>query len=379
MKNIVHTLTLAQMRANPRRTLVTLVGVVLSVTMLTAVFAGADSFLNLLYRQAAQDNGTWHGRAFETGEQVVENLSQDDRIDQLGLAASWGVSPLDDSNRWGAALYGVNQSFYQLLRVECLEGNLPSTENELAISQTLAKKTGWKIGDQVSLDLLRVWTPQGVDSAGEMIYRQTSGPGIMGLSDSYMLRSVGEKQFTITAIHPESISALTSGLEEWSLNNSYGLPQGVISANYNSLAMGGLQRFGMLLQILCTGFVLLLCLVCMANIHNSLSTGMELRAREYGILRSVGITPVDFRKMIWLESLFYGIKALCWSLPFGMGVLALEYYAIRRAFQLPFCLPVGSIVLAVVLVMGVCWISGLLTRRSLEEQTITEAIQKKLF
>jgi len=46
MKNIVHTLTLAQMRANPRRTLVTLVGVVLSVTMLTAVFAGADSFLN---------------------------------------------------------------------------------------------------------------------------------------------------------------------------------------------------------------------------------------------------------------------------------------------------------------------------------------------
>ena len=162
-------------------------------------------------------------------------------------------------------------------------------------------------------------------------------------------------------------------------NNSYALPQGVISANYNSLAMGGLQRFGMLLQILCTGFVLLLCLVCMANIHNSLSTGMELRAREYGILRSVGITPVDFRKMIWLESLFYGIKALCWSLPFGVGVLSLEYYAIRRAFQLPFCLPVGSIVLAVVLVMGVCWISGLLTRRSLEEQTITEAIQKKLF
>ena len=57
MKNIVHTLTLAQMRANPRRTLVTLVGVVLSVTMLTAVFAGADSFLNLLYRQAEQIRG----------------------------------------------------------------------------------------------------------------------------------------------------------------------------------------------------------------------------------------------------------------------------------------------------------------------------------
>ncbi len=44
MKNIVHTLTLAQMRANPRRTLVTLVGVVLSVTMLTAVLRGLIPF-----------------------------------------------------------------------------------------------------------------------------------------------------------------------------------------------------------------------------------------------------------------------------------------------------------------------------------------------
>lgn len=892
MKNIIHTVTLAQMRAVPRRTLVTLVGVILSVAMLTAVFAGADSFLNLLYRQAAQDNGTWHGRAFETGEQVVQNLSQDDRVDQLGLAAGWGIASLDDQNRWGAALYGVNQSFYQLLGVECLEGTLPDKENELAITQTLAEKTGWKLGDQVSLDLLRVWTPQGVDSVGATTYRQTSGFGITGLSDSYVIRSVGKSRFTITAIvdpggfdgqnlltwepcftalekqipqdglwcayytvnplgqelydlmgdiqnwqaglpadtggvgtidlnrqlllyygldypgslllpafyglmavtlliilvgavslarnafaismtertqmlgmlasvgatraqkrqsvlyeafilgligiplglaagcggmavalillnqqvqelfqfsqplylsvrpiflvvaallavltlafsalqpalkaskvtpmdairgegqvqlrssdvktgkltgrlfgfpgilalknckrnrgryraiifslalsvimllagtglsyyvdramgvrygtgspiatatitfsdpsldttsytdelkalagtgearvvgglqagamgsftldladmsqetinwlqsqidlsveqqgssgrgqsstiyptllvmedeefadwvgrdvslnpdyldcvmitstylnyegsythlknalnlqpgfsmdfaqeggfadtwhvaalaedfpysgntvtdtsidsltlqlvtsrsvfqaflnrqesqnregayywqiqyiHPESISALNDGLKDWAQNISYDLPQGVTSAYYNTMAMGGLQRFGMLLQIFCTGFVLLLCLVCMANIHNILSTGMELRAREYGILRSVGVTPVEFRKMLLLESLFYGIKALCWSLPLGIGILALEYYAIQRAFQLPFCLPIGSIALAVVLVLGVCWLSGLLTRRSLEEQTIAQAIQKNI-
>lgn len=892
MKNIIHTVTRAQMRANSRRTLVTLIGVVLSVAMLTAVFAGADSFLNLLYRQATQENGTWHGRAFETGERVVQNLSQDDRVDQLGLAASWGMFPLDDQNRWGAALYGVNQSFYQLLGVECLEGTLPTKENELAITQTLAEKTGWKLGEQVSLDLLRVWTPQGVDSTGATTYRQTSGLGIMGLSDSYVIHSLGENQFTITAIvdpggfdgqnvltwepcftvlgdqvppdglwcayytvdplgqklydlmedvqnwqaglpadaggvgtidlnrqlllyygldypgslllpafyslmavtlliilvgavslarnafaismtertqmlgmlasvgatraqrrqsvlyeafilgligiplglatgcggmavtllflnrqvqelfqftqplylsvrpmpmvatallaaltlaysalqpalkasritpmdairgadqiqfnssdvktgkltekifgfsgvlalknckrnrgryraivfslslsvimllagsglsfyvnramgvrygtdspvatatmtisdpsldtatyadglkalagtgevrlveglqagemgsftlnwtdmsqdainliqnraslfgeqyytsvndnniivyptllvmedqefsnwvgkdvslnpeyldcvmisntylyhagsytqlnnplnlqpgfsmdfvkengfadtwhvatlaenapysgntitynsidsialqlvtscsvfqaflnrqaqlskvgsyywqiqyiHPESISTLYDELEDWAQNVSYNLPKGVTSAYYNTTAMGGLQRFGMLLQIFCTGFVLLLCLVCMANIHNILSTGMELRTREYGILRSVGVTPVDFRKMIWLESLFYGIKALCWSLPFGIGILTLEYYAIQRAFPLPFCLPIGSIALAVVLVLGVCWISGLLTRRSLVGQTIAQTLQKSL-
>ena len=56
----------------------------------------------------------------------------------------------------------------------------------------------------------------------------------------------GAYYWQVQYIHPESISALTSGLEEWSLNNSYGLPQGVISANYNSLAMvafSGLECF----------------------------------------------------------------------------------------------------------------------------------------
>ena len=59
-------------------------------------------------------------------------------------------------------------------------------------------------------------------------------------------------------------------------------------------------------------------------------------------------------------------------------MLALEYYAIRRAFQFPFCLPVGSVILAIVLVLGVCWFSGLLTRRNLEEKTIAQAIRKRI-
>ena len=55
--NVIHSLTLAQMRAKPRRTLTTLIGVALSVAMLTAVFAGADSFLDLMRREAVGHAG----------------------------------------------------------------------------------------------------------------------------------------------------------------------------------------------------------------------------------------------------------------------------------------------------------------------------------
>ena len=377
MKNIIHTLTRAQMRANPRRTLVTLIGVILSVTMLTAVFAGADSFLNLLYRQAAQDNGTWHGRAFETGEQVVQNLSQDDRVDQLGLAAGWGMVPLDDQNRWGAALYGVNQSFYQLLGVECLEGTLPAKENELAITRTIAEKTGWKLGEQVSLDLLRVWTPQGMDSTGATTYRQTSGLGIMGLSDSYVIHSVGENQFTITAIVDpggfDDQNVLTwepcfTALEEqippdglWCAyytvnplgqelynlmediqNWQAALPAdaggvGSIDLNRQLLLYYGMDYPGSLLLPAFYGLMavtLLIILVGAVSLaRNAFAISMSERTQMLGMLASVGATRAQKRQSVLYEAFILGLIGILFGLAAGCGGMAVALILLNQQVQ----------------------------------------------
>ena len=96
--NVIHSLTLAQMRAKPRRTLTTLAGVALSVAMLTAVFAGADSFLDLMRRQAVDELGAWEGRVTNTSEAVAQAVAQDDRLDQVALAASWGLDPAEDGS-----------------------------------------------------------------------------------------------------------------------------------------------------------------------------------------------------------------------------------------------------------------------------------------
>ena len=377
MKNIIHTVTRAQMQANSRRTLVTLIGVVLSVAMLTAVFAGADSFLNLLYRQATQENGTWHGRAFETGERVVQNLSQDDRVDQLGLAASWGMFPLDDQNRWGAALYGVNQSFYQLLGVECLEGTLPTKENELAITQTLAEKTGWKLGEQVSLDLLRVWTPQGVDSTGATTYRQTSGLGIMGLSDSYVIHSLGENQFTITAIvdpggfdgqnvltwEPcftvlgdqvppdglwcayytvdplgQKLYDLMEDVQNWQA----GLPAdaggvGTIDLNRQLLLYYGLDYPGSLLlpafYSLMAVTLLIILVGAVSLARNAFAISMTERTQMLGMLASVGATRAQRRQSVLYEAFILGLIGIPLGLATGCGGMAVTLLFLNRQVQ----------------------------------------------
>ncbi|MCC8016638.1 MAG: ABC transporter permease [Clostridiales bacterium] len=81
------------------------------------------------------------------------------------------------------------------------------------------------------------------------------------------------------------------------------------------------------IQVLIYGFIALITLITVANIINTISTGISLRRKEFAMMKSVGITPAGFRKMISLESLFYGLNALILGLP----VSVILNYAMYKA------------------------------------------------
>ena len=58
--NIMQKLTWNQMKKNKRRTLVTIIGVIMSVALLTAVTTTVNSFLDVMRRHAAARSGSWH-------------------------------------------------------------------------------------------------------------------------------------------------------------------------------------------------------------------------------------------------------------------------------------------------------------------------------
>ena len=58
--NIISKLTLRHLKENKRRTLVTIIGVIISVAMITAVATLGVSFLDLMIRQQISRNGEWH-------------------------------------------------------------------------------------------------------------------------------------------------------------------------------------------------------------------------------------------------------------------------------------------------------------------------------
>ena len=211
--NVIHSLTLAQMRAKPRRTLTTLIGVALSVAMLTAVFAGADSFLDLMRREAVATLGSWHGQVSNTSGAVAQALAEDDRLNQVALAANWGLDPAEDGSFAGTSLFGVNDAFYELLGVECVEGALPENSRQLAISSELAHLTGWTVGSQVTLDLVRAWSVSGLEVDGTPFYHAETGqwsPSPTGLDHT---EEVGSARFTVTGV--VEMGAFDNGFGVW--------------------------------------------------------------------------------------------------------------------------------------------------------------------
>ncbi|MBQ6165222.1 MAG: ABC transporter permease [Clostridia bacterium] len=76
------------------------------------------------------------------------------------------------------------------------------------------------------------------------------------------------------------------------------------------------------------GFITLITLIAVINIVNSVANSMNERKREFAMLRSVGLTPGGFKKMVWAESIRYGVKSLLIALPLGLAINFGMYYSL---------------------------------------------------
>ena len=78
------------------------------------------------------------------------------------------------------------------------------------------------------------------------------------------------------------------------------------------------RSLSLVVAIFLYGFITVVALIGITNIFNTITTNMELRAPEFAMLRSVGMTGREFRRLIVLESMFYGVKALLIGIPLGI-------------------------------------------------------------
>ncbi len=95
------------------------------------------------------------------------------------------------------------------------------------------------------------------------------------------------------------------------------------------------------------GFISLISLIAAANVFNTISTNVNLRRREFAMLKSVGMTPKGFQKMMNFECLLYGFKGLLYGLPVSFLVTWYIYRTISNGLNASFYVPWYSIAIAV--------------------------------
>lgn len=133
-----------------------------------------------------------------------------------------------------------------------------------------------------------------------------------------------------------------------------------------------------LLGVFAYGLIVVIALIGITNIINTLSTGMELRSREFATLRSIGMTDKQFAGMVRLESVFISVKALVIGIPLGILISYLLCVIMNRMDgAIIYEPPYKAIILCIVVVIMLIYAIMKLSMTKLRHNNIIETIKNE--
>lgn len=157
--------------------------------------------------------------------------------------------------------------------------------------------------------------------------------------------------------------------------------------NDNNLTNSNLNTFNMeksvkaenavilVISIFLYGFIGVITLIGITNIFNTITTNMNLRKKEFAMLKSIGMTRKEFNRMIRLESIFYGVKSLIIGIPIGLLLSYGMYNVFRNSMEMEYVLPYKAIIVAIVFVAVVIGIIMRYSMSKINKQNIIETIR----
>ncbi len=338
--NILQTLTLRQIKGDPSRFRVTVLGVALATAMVTAVLLGADSALAALYGAAALANGSWHWTA-SGPESAVQPLLEEEIFTDAALAVC-----LAQNSAPGApipvqctGLYTRGEQAWGMLALELADGAVPAAEHDLLIDENLAAAGPYAVGD--SLILTDAGTGTGTDwtvcgifhrfapvPAGDEVYNtvcaldESALPALpeQGRADLYAhLRDFGPAA-------QERVGQLKRQMMDAGGGGRY---NAALTFADVPIQNNGGDNLRLLVDLL-RGFLLTLTAgAAVLLIVNAFSISVAERRRSLGMLASAGATRAQKMACIGYEALFVGLLGIPAGLAAGAGLLALVFWAVR--------------------------------------------------
>lgn len=132
----------------------------------------------------------------------------------------------------------------------------------------------------------------------------------------------------------------------------------------------------LLTSIFLYGFIAVITLIGVTNIFNTITSNLELRQKEFAMLKSVGMTKKEFNRMINLETIFYSIKALIYGIALGSVGSYLVYLATAKKMDYGYHFPLTATIISIVAVFVLVYIIMRYSMNKINKQNIIETIRK---
>ena len=188
------------------------------------------------------------------------------------------------------------------------------------------------------------------------------------LYDSILDGGTDFTQFNIISDNTNNIDKLTKELDKYNYVNYINIKESMKQANNLILVV----------KILMYGFISLVTLIGVTSVFNTISTSMALRKREFAVLRSIGLTRGGFNKMLFFESLFFGMKSLIFALPVSIGVTILIHYSLADMVSIStIIIPWGAIIISIVSVFIIVLLTMMYSSSKIKKHNIIEQIREE--
>lgn len=137
------------------------------------------------------------------------------------------------------------------------------------------------------------------------------------------------------------------------------------------------RRIYLLISIFLYGFIAVVTLIGVTNIFNTITTNIALRAKEFAMLKSIGMTTKEFNYMVRLESLMYASKALVIGIPLGLLLSYGFYQSIAQSVDFGYSIPWMAALISIVAVGLLISIIMHYSVKQVEKQNIIETIRNE--
>ena len=400
---ILNELTIKNLKLNRKRTIVTIIGIILSTALMVGIGLLFSTFQDYMIEEVKNYSGSYHALYSGISSQSLEKLENDDEVTYF-YEKTVGFSSIDTENEYKPYLYivEVNKSYFDELKL--LEGRFPENDSELVISSHISSNGGvnYVVGDTISLDYgyrefdgEKIYINDAFIEGESLVvtdFRDYTIVGIVDRSNYEDYSASGYSVFTLNEKAEGDINLYTvfnkkSRIIKQAQDLAREINYDENSIVYNSalLTLYGESGYSNIKSSMVGMLVIMLSLVsigCIIVIYNSFAISVMERKKEFGLLSSVGTTRKQLSHMVFFEALIVGAVGIVLGIVgayIGIGVVVaiinnligdILEYKLRLVTNFTF------IIVPVIFMILVIFISSIIPSRRASKVSPIEAIRQ---